>query len=85
MPYSILHITDLDKNRCNKDGCSGELYQREDDKPESIRKRLEVFMDETKPLIDYYSNQSKLIEIDGTGSIDSVRKSIDLLFVKNNI
>ena len=85
MPYSNLHITDLDKNRCNKDGCSGELYQREDDKPESIKKRLEVFMDETKPLLDYYKKESKLIEIDGTGSINSVSESLDKLFVKNNV
>lgn len=81
-PHSI---NNSNRNICGKAGCIGELYQREDDKPESIRKRLEVFMDETKPLLDYYKKESKLIEIDGTGSINSVSESLDMLFVKNNI
>ncbi len=42
-------------------------------------------MDETKPLLEYYKKESKLIEIDGTGSINSVSESLDKLFVKNNV
>ena len=84
-PNSNINLNNSNKNICIKSGCLGELYQREDDKPESIKKRLEVFMDETKPLLDYYKKESKLIEIDGTGSINSVSESLDKLFVKNNV
>ena len=84
-PNSNINLNNSNKNICVKSGCLGELYQREDDKPESIKKRLEVFMDETKPLLDYYKKESKLIEIDGTGSINSVSESLDKLFVKNNV
>ena len=86
IPYNnSINLNNLENDLCFKEGCSGELYQREDDKPESIKKRLQVFMNDTKPLINYYSDRSKLIEIDGTGSIDSVRESIDLLFIENKI
>jgi len=84
-PYNKIELNNFKNNLCTKYGCSGELYQREDDKPESIKKRLQVFMNDTKPLINYYSDKSKLIEIDGTGSINSVKESIELLFVKNKI
>ncbi|MCJ7811248.1 MAG: adenylate kinase, partial [Dehalococcoidia bacterium] len=49
--------------RC--DQCSGELYQRDDDKPETVRRRLEVYLQQTAPLIDYYQAKGKLVEIDG--------------------
>lgn len=46
---------------CNK--CKGELYQRDDDKPEAIRKRLEIFHKDTQPIIDYYKKKGILAEI----------------------
>jgi adenylate kinase len=55
---------------CDVDG--GELYQRDDDKPETVRTRLQVYRDQTSPLIDYYRNKSVLMEIDGDQSIDAV-------------
>ncbi|MGD1992387.1 MAG: adenylate kinase [Anaerolineae bacterium] len=55
---------------CDEDG--GELYQRDDDKPETVRKRLEVYWQQTSPLIDYYRNRGVLVEVDGDQSIDTV-------------
>ena len=58
------------------DKCGGELYQRPDDNEVSIKKRLEVYFAETAPLIDYYTQGSKLIEIDGEGGVAEVAKRI---------
>ncbi|OQY19123.1 MAG: adenylate kinase [Anaerolineaceae bacterium 4572_32.1] len=55
---------------CDKDG--GELYQRDDDNPETVRQRLQVYWQQTSPLIDYYRRQGVLVEIDGDQSIDEV-------------
>ena len=59
---------------CTK--CKGELYQRPDDQPETIRKRLGVFFSETAPLVAYYQDQGKLCEIDGSGDIDVITQRI---------
>lgn len=58
------------------DACGSKLIQRDDDKPDVIKNRLRVYMDETKPLLDYYSKQGKVIEINGEGSIEEVFKRI---------
>ena len=55
---------------CDKDG--GELYQRDDDKPETVRKRLQVYWEQTSPLIDYYRRQGVLVEVNGDQPIDAV-------------
>lgn len=49
-----------------------QLYQREDDKPKTVRHRIEVYNEQTAPLINYYQEQGLLVEIDGTQSIESV-------------
>ncbi len=59
---------------CQK--CGGELYQRADDSPETVKKRLEVYFRDTTPLIDYYQCQGKLAEIDGEGAVDIVTDRI---------
>jgi adenylate kinase len=56
--------------------CKGTLIQREDDKPETIRKRLRVYQQQTAPLIDYYRKQSLLTRINGLGSIDEIYRTI---------
>ena len=58
------------------DQCSGELYQRPDDTVETVKKRLEVYFAETAPLIDYYTQAGKLLEVDGEGSVDEVEGRI---------
>ncbi len=54
------------------DRCGGELYQRPDDNVETVKKRLQVYFTETAPLIDYYAQGSKLLEVNGEGSVDEV-------------
>lgn len=58
------------EGRCDR--CGGELYQRDDDQPEAVRRRLEVYSRQTAPLIDYYRGQGKLVEVDGYRSVDEV-------------
>jgi adenylate kinase len=59
---------------CDNDG--GELYQRDDDQPETVRKRLKVYWEQTSPLIDYYRNQKILVEVNGDQSIDAVQADL---------
>jgi adenylate kinase len=59
---------------CDKDG--GELYQRDDDKPETVRKRLQVYWEQTSPLIEYYRRKGVLVEINGDQAIDSVQAAL---------
>ncbi len=56
--------------------CGGQLYQREDDKPGPVRRRLEVYQQQTKPLIDYYRETERLVSIDGTHEIGYVHKQL---------
>ena len=58
------------------DQCGGELYQRDDDKEDTVKKRLEVYEEQTQPLIDYYSIKGMLVNIDGEGEIDKVSQDI---------
>jgi adenylate kinase len=55
---------------CNK--CGGELYQRDDDKQETIRARLQVYEKQTAPLIEYYRNRGLLRTIDGVGATEKI-------------
>ncbi len=54
------------------DKCGGELYQREDDTPDTHRHRIDVYFAQTAPLIEWYRDRSLLIEIEGEGSIEQV-------------
>lgn len=60
----------------NCDKCGGNLIRRQEDDPEVIKKRIQVYNEETKPLIDYYRSKSIFIDIDGEPSIDHVEKEI---------
>jgi adenylate kinase len=62
------------------DRCGGELFQRDDDKPETIAERLRVYARDTAPLIDYYGSQNKLVGIDAAGPVEDVtERAIDAL------
>jgi adenylate kinase len=63
-----------DDKVCDFDG--SELYQRDDDKEETVKRRIEVYFDQTSPLISYYRDHGKLVEIDGTQSIDQVTQDL---------
>lgn len=58
------------------DACGGELVQRDDDREETIRRRLDVYNEQTSPLIDYYRNSGLLSEVDGMLSMDAVQDEI---------
>jgi adenylate kinase len=66
------------------DNCGGELYTRADDTPEAIKKRLDIYHEETKPLLDYYSNKGILININGAGLISDISERAALDGIKNN-
>ena len=73
-PYSSDSSTTATEGCC--EACGGELYQREDDRPEAIGKRLETYFEETEPLVDYYRQAGILREVDGEGTVDKVRTAI---------
>ena len=58
------------------DACGKELILRDDDKPETVKKRLDVYHEQTQPLIDYYTNAGILKTVDGTVDIDVVFQNI---------
>ena len=68
-------------NVCDK--CEGELYQRKDDNAESVEKRLSVYTNQTKPLLDYYQTTGNLTNINGLDEIDVVFTSIQDILGSN--
>lgn len=62
------------------DRCGGELYQRDDDKSETVRHRLDVYAQQTAPLIDFYRSTGSLVAIDALGAVEDVtERAIDVL------
>jgi len=60
--------------KCDFDG--SELYQRDDDKPETVKRRIQVYLEQTSQLISYYREHGKLIEIDGMQTIEQVTQTM---------
>jgi adenylate kinase len=73
-PYHEIASPPKVKGKCDK--CNGELYQRSDDIPATIKERLKVFFTQTAPLIDYYTKTGKLVEVNGEGSMDEIKQRI---------
>jgi len=69
--YNLLFDPSTFKGICDK--CKGVLYQRDDDKPETIQQRLDVYSDQTSPLIAFYTQKGLVKMIDGAGKIDVVK------------
>jgi len=65
-----------DLKKCPKCGAVDSFYLRDDDKEEVIRKRLEVFRNETKPVLNHYDQQGKVIEVVASGSIEEVTSKL---------
>jgi len=72
--YNIYFTPPKKEGACDK--CGGELFQRGDDKEETIKKRLDVYDAQTAPLIDYYKKKGILKSVAGTGSIDEIFKKV---------
>lgn len=68
--YNLIHNPPKKKDIC--DACNGALIQRVDDKPETIRKRMETYRKQTEPLIDFYKKKKLLLEVDGEQKIEKV-------------
>ena len=82
-PYHTISSPPKIQGKCDK--CGGELYQRPDDTIDTVKKRLQVYFAETAPLIDYYTRAGKLLEVDGTGSIDGVGRRIVTALHQDNL
>ncbi len=72
--YHIVHAPTKVENIC--DVCGGDLILRDDDKPETVTKRLTVYHNQTKPLIDYYKEEGILATVDGTADLEDVFKAV---------
>ena len=72
--YHVVHAPTKVENIC--DMCGGELILRDDDKPETVLKRLGIYHNQTKPLIDYYKEEGILTTIDGPAALEDVFKAI---------
>lgn len=72
--YHIVSLPPKAEGKCDR--CGAELVLREDDKPETVQKRLRVYHEQTQPLIDYYKNQGILKSVDGTQPMEAVFASI---------
>lgn len=72
--YHVIFSPPMNIGMC--DSCSSEIYQRDDDKEETIEARLKVYEAETFPLVEYYSVRSLYKRIDGIGTVDQITKMI---------
>ena len=72
--YHIVYNPPKEEGIC--DECKKELVLRDDDKPETVEKRLKVYHEQTQPLIDYYRNKGVLAEVDGTRDMQEVFTAI---------
>jgi adenylate kinase len=73
-PYHIVNSPPKTPGKCDK--CGGELYQRSDDREETVKDRLSIFFAQTVPILDFYEKQSKLIRVNGDLGIQEVAKEI---------
>jgi adenylate kinase len=73
-PYHLYSSPPAQPGTCDR--CGGELYQRDDDKPKAVEKRMQVYLDETEPLAGYYRQAGILRDVDGERPIEEVTKDL---------
>jgi adenylate kinase len=73
-PYHMISSPPKTRGKCDK--CGGELYQRSDDKEETVKDRLSIFFAQTTPILDYYEKQGKLVKVNGNLGIKGVAREI---------
>ncbi|HXZ94722.1 MAG TPA: adenylate kinase [Dehalococcoidia bacterium] len=73
-PYHIINSPPRTPGKCDK--CGGELYQRSDDREETVKDRISVFFAQTVPILDYYEKQGKLIKVNGNLGMQGVAREI---------
>jgi len=74
--YHLLYMKPKKSGNCDK--CNSPLVQREDEKPEVVKKRLEVYKKQTSPLIDYYKKKKLLVNISAFSTIEEITKKVEL-------
>lgn len=83
---AVYHVTNIPpkvEGKC--DLCGADLIQRKDDKEDTIRKRIEVYEAETKPLLNYYSQKGLLREVSGDLNVDELSQVLEQLFLSLNV
>jgi len=73
-PYHIINSPPKTAGKCDK--CGGKLYQRSDDREETVKDRLNIFFAQTVPILDYYRKQGKLIRVNGNLGMQGVAREI---------
>jgi len=73
-PYHMTNSPPKTPGRCDR--CGGELYQRSDDREETVKERLNVFLAQTVPILDYYEKQGKLVRVNGNLEMQRVAREI---------
>jgi adenylate kinase len=73
-PYHIVNQKPMVEGVC--DDCNGTLVQRKDDHPDTVLARLNIYHNETEPLVDYYRQQGKLVDIEGLDDVDLTTSNI---------
>ena len=73
--YHIKNKPSKEEGKCDK--CGGPLFQRDDDTEDTVKTRIQVYFDQTSPLIDYYKAQNLLLDVDGKGDMKETFKSIE--------
>jgi adenylate kinase len=73
-PYHIPNSPPRTPGKCDK--CGGELYQRPDDREETVKERIGVFLAQTVPVLDYYEKQGKLVRVNGNLGVQAVARGI---------
>ncbi len=73
-PNTILEDKDIASNKCGQ--CGGELYQRDDDNLEAVKRRIEVYNEETMPLLRFYRERGVLVDIPGDNTVEEVNKQV---------
>lgn len=73
-PYHLISSPPKIAGKCDK--CGGELYQRPDDTEQTTKERLKVYFAQTLPLLNYYQNQGKLLEVKGDAEIEKVAQAV---------
>lgn len=76
---AILNIKDLHNGKCPH--CDGEVFQRTDDNETTIRERFNSYENETKPVVDFYRKQGKVVDIDADQPIEKVTKDIERVII----
>ncbi len=72
--YHIIFNPSMEEKKCDK--CKGEIYQRDDDKEDTILARLKVYDEQTSPLIDFYKKKGSLVTVDGIGGFQEITEKI---------